>query len=384
MFVKHQPNTQIRKLSQEHAEIVRATLPAIGAHINEITPLFYQKMFSAHPELIADTFNRGNQRQGDQQKALASSIAAFATMLVDPDAPDPVAMLSRIGHKHASLGIVEDQYPIVHKHLFEAIVEVLGDAVTPEVAAAWDAVYWLMADVLIQYEKELYASDGVAVGDVFRTATIAAREDLSDKVTRYTLRGAELTAGLPGQYTSVGVRLDDGARQLRQYSLVAADAGEWQIAVERDGEVSSFLRDRLQVGDEIEVTLPAGELVLDEGDAPVVLISQGIGSTPMVGMLSAVSPERSVTVLHADESEESYAQRSQTEQLVAGLPNATHEAFYRADGERLVVAGRIPEGAEVYLCGGTRFLQNVREQLENERPARVHFELFSPNDWLIG
>ena len=60
MFVKHQPNTRIRELSPEHAEIVRATLPAIGAHINEITPLFYQKMFAAHPELIADTFNRGN------------------------------------------------------------------------------------------------------------------------------------------------------------------------------------------------------------------------------------------------------------------------------------------------------------------------------------
>ncbi|WJZ03681.1 globin domain-containing protein [Corynebacterium freiburgense] len=384
MYVTHQPNTKLRTLSDEHAEVVRATLPAIGAHINEITPLFYQKMFAAHPELISDTFNRGNQKQGDQQKALAASIAVFASMLVDPEAPDPVEMLSRIGHKHVSLGIVEDQYPIVHKHLFEAIVEVLGDAVTPEVAAAWDAVYWIMADVLIQYEKDLYESDNVAHGDVFRKATVAAREDLNNRVTLYTLRGEDLIAGLPGQYTSIGVTLDDGARQLRQYSLVKADQGEWQIAVARDGEVSSFLRDRVNIGDEIEATLPAGELVLADGDAPVVLISQGIGSTPMVGMLSAINPSRKVVVLHADESETDHAQRAQTEALLEKLPNAQYETFYRSNGQRLEVAGKIPEGAEVYLCGGTSFLQNVRDQLQAEKPVRIHYELFSPNDWLIG
>lgn len=383
MYVTHQPNTRLRELSPEHAEVVRATLPAIGAHINEITPLFYKKMFAAHPELIADTFNRGNQQQGEQQKALAASIAVFASMLVDPEAPDPVEMLSRIGHKHASLGITREQYPIVHEHLFAAIVEVLGSAVTPEVAAAWDAVYWLMADVLIEYEKDLYESAGVAAGDVFRKAKLAAREDLTDTVTVYELVGDDLPAGLPGQYTSVGVVLDDGARQLRQYSLVSADKGTWRIVVQRDGEVSSFLRDRLNLGDEVDVTLPAGELVLDDGDAPVVLISQGIGSTPMVGMLSAVSPERHVTVLHADESEATHAQRAQMEALVAKLPNATFEAFYRADGRRLEVAGRIPEGAQVYLCGGTNFLQNIREQLNSEKPGQVHYELFSPNDWLV-
>lgn len=384
MYVTHQPNTHARALSEKHAEVVRATLPVIGAHINEITPVFYKKMFTAHPELISDTFNRGNQKQGEQQKALAASITVFASMLVDPNAPDPVEMLSRIGHKHVSLGIVEDQYPIVHEHLFAAIVEVLGDAVTAEVAEAWDAVYWLMADVLIQYEKDLYESDNVAHGDVFRKAVIAAREDLNDKVTLYTLRGEGLVAGRPGQYTSIGVHLDDGARQLRQYSLVKADPGEWQIAVERDGEVSSFLRDRLDVGSEVDATLPAGELVLDDSDAPVVLISSGIGSTPMVGMLSAVDPNRSVTVLHADESEETYAQKAQTETLVAQLPNATYKAFYRSKGERLDVHGLIPEGAQVYLCGGTAFLQDVRDQLESEKPAAVHYELFSPNDWLIG
>ena len=81
---------------------------------------------------------------------------------MNPDLPHPAELLSRIGHKHASLGITADQYPIVHEHLFAAIVEVLGaDIVTAEVAEAWDRVYWIMADTLIDLERELYAEAGV-------------------------------------------------------------------------------------------------------------------------------------------------------------------------------------------------------------------------------
>jgi nitric oxide dioxygenase len=131
-------------LSAQSREIVQATLPAIGVAISEITPLFYRKMFAAHPELERDLFNRGNQKQGEQQKALAGAIAGFASLQLDPDPARARQLLARIAHKHASLGVTAEQYQIVHTHLFGAIVEVLGDAVTPEVAAAWDELYWLM------------------------------------------------------------------------------------------------------------------------------------------------------------------------------------------------------------------------------------------------
>jgi len=129
------------ELSPQHAEVVAATLPLVGAHVGEITSCFYGRMFGARPELLRNLFNRGNQAQGAQQRALAASIATFATHLVDPDLPHPADMLGRIAHKHTSLGIVAEQYPIVHEHLFAAIVEVLGaDVVTAEVAEAWDRV----------------------------------------------------------------------------------------------------------------------------------------------------------------------------------------------------------------------------------------------------
>ena len=401
MFIAETPANARGRLTPGNAEIIKQTLPLVGANITKITPIFYEKMFAAHPELIADTFNRGNQKSGEQQKALAASIATFAAMLVDDSAPDPVEMLSRIGHKHVSLGIVEDQYPIVHDNLFAAIVEVLGeDVVTPEVAAAWDEVYWLMAKVLIDYERELYRSAGVADGEVFTTAEIITRKQLPAEAMEFTLRPDEMTEkfmdALPGQYTSIGVRLPDGARQLRQYSLVDVDreAGCIRIAVQRDGEVSSFLMDSLSDGDRVDATLPAGDLVLDDSSAPVVLVSQGIGSTPMVGMLSALAAaksERTVVVLHADSSAQDHAQRDLQESLSAQI-GATYNLFYRESGQRmnlgeLMNEGVLPTGAHWYLCGGTSFLQDIREQIADGEqalaPEKVAFELFSPNDWLI-
>ena len=141
------------RLAPDLEQIVRDTLPLVGARIDEIAPCFYRRMFTARPELLRNTFNRGNQAQGAQQKALAASVATYATLLVDPDAPSPRELLSRIGHKHVSLGITEDQYDIVHEHLMAAIVEVLGeDVVTAEIAAAWDAVYWHLARTRIYFE----------------------------------------------------------------------------------------------------------------------------------------------------------------------------------------------------------------------------------------
>ena len=90
-------------LSAASTEVIRATLPAVGAAIGDITPLFYNKMFAAHPELERDLFNRGNQKQGEQQRALAGSIAAFATLQVSEDAANIDAIMSRIANKHLSL-----------------------------------------------------------------------------------------------------------------------------------------------------------------------------------------------------------------------------------------------------------------------------------------
>lgn len=403
-------------LTPEHEEIIKATLPLVGSKINEITPIFYSRMFEAHPELIADTFNRGNQQQGAQQRALAASVATFATMLVDPEAPAPVNLLSRIGHKHVSLGITKDQYQIVHDNLFAAIVEVLGaDVVTPDVAAAWDSVYWLMADVLTDFEYDLYRAARVEPGDVFRATTVVDRQDLPGDIVHFTVRAtegsADLPGHLPGQYVSVGARLPDGARQLRQYSLVrgGSAAGELSFAVKRiratenapEGEVSNWLGENVRAGDSLEVTLPAGDLVLDtQATNPVVLISAGIGVTPMLGMLDSLAADssaRTVVALHADDSAEvdafgvartgyadGLAEGSAITWYGAGTPDAGLRGEVR-EGLMDLSEVELPAGASVYICGSNGFLQFIRKQLDERgvAAADVHYELFAPNDWLL-
>lgn len=410
-----------RELSPHHVPIIRDTLPVIGAHIDEITPVFYRTMFGNHPELLRDTFNRGNQKLGAQQRALAASIATFATLLVD--GKSPVDMLARIGHKHASLGITADQYQVVHDNLFDAIVQVLGEAITPEIAAAWDEVYWIMAGVLVDFENALYAEARVEPGDVFRTAVVLAREDVTDSVTVVTLGGpdgGDLPDFRPGQYTSVGVVLPDGARQLRQYSLSAAPgSGTWRIGIRRvdavsggagpcpAGEVSGWLHAHARVGTTLQVTLPFGDLVLDAAGtgsgpdaAPVVLCSAGIGITPMLGMiahLSATDDPRRVLILHADRSPDQHVLAEEVAGESSLLADAEVHTWYEhgadtASGPGAVHPGLmdpasvgLPADAHVFLCGSTGFLQSMRPTfLEAGVPEhRIHAELFAPNDWLV-
>ena len=138
-------------LSDRSRPVIEATLPVVAENIEEIATRFYTHLFGEHPELLDGTFNRGNQTEKSQQLALAGSVAVFASALVKVPEQVPEHLLQRIAHKHASLAITPAQYDVVHDNLFWAIVDVLGDAVTPEVAAAWDEVYWLMAYALINH-----------------------------------------------------------------------------------------------------------------------------------------------------------------------------------------------------------------------------------------
>ena len=401
-------------LSPESKEVIAATLPAVGGAIGEITPLFYRKLFAAHPALESDLFNRGNQKQGEQQKALAGSIAAFATLQLDPDPARVDTILSRIAHKHASLGIKPDEYWIVHRHLFEAIVEILGDAVTPEVAKAWDELYWLMANTLVSMEDDLYRTAGVEPGDVWRTVRVADRAHQSADTVSFLLTspdGSPLPTFRPGQYLSVGVRPPDGARQIRQYSLTTAPSkGDWRITVKRilettapdgtvlpAGEVSNFLYDNIFEGDDLQVTLPFGDLVLDDGDSPILLASAGIGCTPMIGMLdhlAEVGDERPVSVLHADRSVAGHAHRRELEMLVERIPSARSYRWYEDLGARepleTVRVGRadisdlpLHPDTRAYLCGPLPFMLSLRDALiERDVPAgNIHYEVFGPDSW---
>ncbi|WP_411149208.1 globin domain-containing protein [Streptomyces sp. A30] len=400
-------------LSAESAAVVRATLPAVAGALDEITTRFYGAMFRDRPELLDGMFNRGNQASGAQRRALAGSIAAFATALLDDPDTRPDTLLTRIAHKHAAVGVTDDQYTIVHKYLFGAIAEVLGDAVTPEVAAAWDEVYWLMAGALIAQEARLYQDAGVGPGRIWRQWTVVDRRTETPDVVSFLLRPADgepVPPARAGQYVSVRAQMPDGGHQLRQYSLSSAPGGNVRrITVKRvrgdagapDGEVSNLLYGQCRTGDELTLSAPFGDVVLDDpadAAAPVVLVSAGIGCTPMTSMLAhlaTVGSTRPVRVLHADHSPADHALRTETRELVEQLPDARAHFWYEQPGEEEPAARvglmdlhgiELPDGAMVFLCGPLPFMRAVRGQLLAAGiPARnIRYEVFGPDLWLPG
>ena len=396
-------------LSDRSRPVIEATLPAVAENIEEIARRFYAHLFGAHPELLDGTFNRGNQAQGTQQVALAGSVAVFASALVEDPEQVPEHLLARIAHKHASLGITPAQYQVVHDNLFWAIVDVLGDAVTPEVAAAWDEVYWLMAYALINIERGLYSARGVRPETVWREWAVTERVQETPDVTTFRVRRTDdrlVKTSLPGQYVSVKVRMPDGVHQPRQYSLTRADDGEHrQFSVKRmrgdgspDGEVSTLLCEEVKVGDVLTLSLPFGDVVLDDSGRPVVFVSAGIGITPMAGMLSHLTAAGSrlpITLLHADLDEGSFALRDQVFGDLSRLANSSMHVWYeRGAHTNLPLTGvhagimdlrhlDLPEGAAYHLCGPLPFMRAVRNALLDRGvpPRDVQYEVFGPDLW---
>jgi nitric oxide dioxygenase len=388
-------------LSTKSFPLIEATLPLVGERMPAIARNFYGRMFAAHPELFDGLFSRSNQKDGSQQQALAGSIAAFATHLVTNPQTTPEAVLARIAHKHVSLDIRPEQYAVVHHYLFEAIADELRDVITSEIAEAWTEVYWLMAHALITLEKGLYSA--AASDRPLAPWVVVGKEAAGTDSVTFTLEPADdtpVTPSLPGQYVSVTVRMPDGIHQVRQYSLSAGTGTATRVFTTRldsNGEVSPALHRDVQIGDELILSNPCGDISLSAGDLPLVLVSAGIGCTPNASILRALADQgstREVLVLHAESTLERWALRDQMREDVAMLEAAELELWLEVpsdgdaahDGFMSLANVTIPKDASVYLCGPLAFMRSLRSQaLDAGVPAElIHYEVFGPDLWLAG
>ena len=385
-------------LSEKSRPVIEATLPIIAERINDITPDFYRRMFAARPDLMDGMFSRSSQLEGTQPRALAGSIAVFASYIVEHPDSYPDEVLSRVAHKHASLGLKEEEYPTVYKYLFEAIAANLGDLATPEIVEAWTEVYWLMGNALIKLEKGLYASQANDV--MFAPFKLVERKETGENVVVLTFEPADetpMTESKGGQYISIIVPARDGLRQARQYTLLPSEKNQRRIGVKLDpnGEMTSILHE-LEVGAVVEISNPYGDLTLEgfgDPEAPLYLFSAGIGTTPMLSFLSELvekGSQRPVTVVHADRSLDTWPLREELTELVNKLPNARLISFIEGEGGDF--AGRVdvskldvPSDANVYLCGPLPFMQGVRSALvEAGVPGKnINYEIFGPDQWML-
>jgi ferredoxin-NADP reductase/MOSC domain-containing protein YiiM len=240
----------------------------------------------------------------------------------------------------------------------------------------------------------------------FRALDVTAITRESDSVISIRLEdpgGAPLPAARPGQYLTLRIQPGDDQRSLlRNYSLSGPpDAGYYRITVKRehDGSVSRYLHTRLAVGDHLQVAAPRGTFILDRTHAPLLLISAGIGATPVLAMLQALAEEhsdREIWWLHGARSGREQPFAAEARALLASLPNVRTHVYYSRpgpndlEGRDFDSAGRLtasllaelqpPRDAEAYLCGPTPFMDEISAGLAamGIDASRIHTEPFGP------
>jgi nitric oxide dioxygenase len=388
-----------------------------------------------NPEL-KNIFNTAHQATGTQPAALAHAVWAYANYI------DNLDMLSdavtRIGHKHASLGVKPEHYKIVGDNLLASIGEVLGSAVTPDIVEAWTAAYAQLAEIFINFESNLYkqATNTPGGWNGWRKFKVAKKVRESEEIISFYLEPTDkdtlLKAGKkilppfhPGQYVSIRYYLPElNYFQPRQYSLSDTPNGQqFRISVKREyamsspegkrkppGVVSNVLHENLPEGAEIEISFPYGDFTLDiHADTPVVLISGGVGLTPMVSMLNTVvemnnlkcsnnpsfSP-RKVVFIHAVRNGRVHAMRDFVNEVASKNKNAVSKLVYyedvdqskdikgldydhegRVDLSKIKEQVLLPE-AHYYVCGPGAFMNAIKQQLKDLGVSsdHVHSEVF--------
>ncbi|MDN7476823.1 NO-inducible flavohemoprotein [Burkholderia multivorans] len=398
-------------LTQQTKDIVKATAPVLAQHGYDIIQCFYRRLFDAHPEL-KNVFNMTHQEQGQQQQALARAVYAYAENIEDPGSL--AAVLKNIANKHASLGVRPEHYPIVGEHLLGAIKETLGDAATDEIISAWAQAYGNLADLLAGMESGLYEQSATRVGGWtgWRPFIVRDKRPESSVITSFVLEPADgqpVANFEPGQYVSVAVDVPTlGLQQIRQYSLSDMPNGRtYRISVKREGGgpyppgyVSCLLHDHVNVGDEIRLAAPYGCFHIDvDASTPIVLISGGVGLTPMISMLKRAiqDPKRQVVFVHGARNSGVHAMRDRLREtarthtnfslivfyddpLPQDLPGRDYDHAGLVDVNAIKDAILLPD-ADYYICGPVPFMRLQHDALKQlDIPeARIHYEVFGPD-----
>jgi ferredoxin-NADP reductase/MOSC domain-containing protein YiiM len=215
--------------------------------------------------------------------------------------------------------------------------------------------------------------------------------------------GAPLVAALGGQFVVLRLRPTPAADPvLRNYSLSGPPSLErWRVSVKREpqGVASAYLADRARAGDLMEVSAPRGAFTLREGKGPVVLLSAGVGATPLLAMLHVLAAEasrRDVWWLFGARNGDDHPFREEARGLLRALPSGhSHVRYSRPRPDdlpgidfdapgRLTIAALeavgVPRDADFYLCGPAAFLRDLTEGLAGWEvsPGRIHTEVFGP------
>jgi len=239
----------------------------------------------------------------------------------------------------------------------------------------------------------------------FRQLAVTAIDQESEDVLSLTMQspdGQALQTALPGQYVVLRLQRTTGGPPLfRSYSLsgpLSTEGYRISVKVEPNGAAGTYLRERVRVGDALDISSPRGSFILQSGERPVVLLSAGIGSTPVLAMLYALAGSRSTRQalwLHAARDRQHHPFADEVRRLMCALTNGRSYVCYSRPGssdkrgQDFDATGHLsrsvfnevglPRDADVYLCGPSRFMADMKAALAalGVAPERIHIEIFN-------
>jgi nitric oxide dioxygenase len=421
-------------ISEESLLMVKATAPVVKDNAIAITSTFYPKLLGRYPELY-NYFNESNQKSGSeanalgnfpsgggcpgfksssagqQTKTLADAIIAYA-MNIDK-LENLSEVVGRMCHKHAALGVKPEHYQIVHDVLMESIGEVLGDAATAAVAAAWSEAVMALAKICISTEEELYKKAAELQWTGTREFTVSAIVQEGNDIVSIRLTpvdGKGTCCFEPGQYITVYERPKDKIYFAPRHYTVTSQPGDcyYQVTVkkmasiEHEGIMSHYLHNK-KVGDSVMLGPVFGPAPLKNSssqDRAAVFVSAGVGITPTVAMLAQATRNcKRVAVFHDDRTPESMAFRSFLEDTIGSSEDGVLDISFAEDiGLDLpfVSQGRMTgrkildrlqtaeidykEGADFFVCAGASNTPAIYKELvmAGVNQDRIHLEYFTP------
>uniref|UniRef100_A0A6S8DL27 nitric oxide dioxygenase n=2 Tax=Aplanochytrium stocchinoi TaxID=215587 RepID=A0A6S8DL27_9STRA len=350
-------------------------------HIDEITEVFYPRMFDHNSEMLF-YFNEANQRNHMQQKAIARAVMVWAKHLHEPDKFK--GLLDVISHRHVALYVTQDLYSIIYDNFMHSMTQVLGGNFTSDMVTAWsDAFIWLCkmcieneAALAKAYEKR----QGGWAGE--RKFKLVGKRKIAETTIQFDFSPVDLLpwhqnaedGGIyfdPGQYLTI--RIPGTGLSPRHYTVTSLPGQNVLQCVSRlvpNGAVSSYMHEEFLIGDRCLLTVPCG-LFTPYPKSDMVMISAGIGITPMYAFLNTVERKYIKGILHFDQSAERMAFRD----AIEGATDLDTKIIFTGDErfaeqkdietETNVLAIRAGIDADYYVCGPLPFMDVVKKTLQS-------------------
>jgi len=359
------------------ADIIKATAGAVAPNVPAIIDDFYTRLFDQAPETKA-FFNPANQfgQPPKQRNALANAVVAYASNI--EDLTPLLGPVEIIANKHAALTVAPVHYEIVHKHLMASIGHILGDVVTPEIGTGWSDAVLALAKLLIEKEEELYRIAEARTGGWrgVKDFKLKEKRQVADQCVELTFEAADGAGPIdftPGQFLTLHLK-KEGATP-RHYTVTSKPGQPFlQCCVKKisGGFVSSAVHD-MPEGELVGLSAPFGTFSLKE--KPIVLVSAGIGITPMKAFVQVAS-DRVKLAVHVDKAAEQHPFKD----AFAEVPTHVHytQAAGRSEANALVkevLQAHVSE-CDFYLCGPDAWQTDLKAALEQAGAKGIYAERF--------